>query len=427
MNPPDSLNSAFLLRLFASSPEPSARTAHLVSKTLDRCQKSRHQCQHLLPFFEDSLREPPTLNELFLADSRWQAHLHWNELEPLLAEPRTMLRKAMTLPTACRWGLTETFCETSRQFASKNRGLSLHLARSAVLLARSAPLDPMSKDARAELLALAHATFANALRAWDRTHLARRAMNRALGYLAEQNTHPLNLTSLILSLNATLQIWERRYISAHATLSRALDKCPQSNSVLMARLLIQRSSLVIYEEDYGSAVQDLDVALGLLNSDDQPLLWSGAILNRLLIATQLHQWQEVEDLLPGVRRRLSQLGEEVNLIRLGWCEARLAMGQDQQAKAETIYLRVRDGFLRRQLGYHAALVTIELAHLLFEQGRLEQVKQYALETAAEFKRQGVEPELVGALALLEKAVTAQRLTVQLLERIRRSVERRNRP
>jgi len=75
--------------------------------------------------------------------------------------------------------------------------------------------------------------------------------------------------------------------------------------------------------------------------------------------------------------------------------------------------------------YDAALVTLELAVLLAEQGRTAEVKELAGETAAIFKAQGVERERLGALVLFRQAADAERLTAalarQLLGEFRRTV------
>ena len=423
----DTLTPDVVLRLFQGNPAAGVRTARLVRLTLTINADSRQHSGHLLPLFGEDRTAPPTYADLYLAHSRWQGQQLWAHWQKLLPGQFSQLDRRVQFTTgAVSWGLAEALCEGSRQLASTNRPLAVQVAHLAVALAERVPLDPLGPSARSELLALAHATVANALRAQDQTRLARRILDDALSHLEGLESYPLGLLSSILSLKGTQEVWERDYTAALTTLATALDLCPQDQRSLRARILIKRSTLRMYQEDYSAAAKDLEEVAARLRPDEEPCLWSMASLNRVLILTHLKRWREAEALLPQVEKELSQ-GDSVHLLYLRWGAARLARGQDRDTEAESLYLEAREGFLRHQLPYGAAVVTLELAHLLFDQGRLEQVKQYALETAVEFQRQGVEPELVGALALLEEAATAQRLTIQLLERIRRSIERRNRP
>jgi hypothetical protein len=252
-------------------------------------------------------------------------------------------------------------------------------------------------------------------------------MDQAQRLLDKASRNILGILPQTLAFKATLQVWEHRHQEAQETLDLALGAVGNARGTLCARLHIQRSSLANFLDDQAASARDLEAASSILDSEREPHLWACCMLNRIVLATQRQEWNEAAALLPEARERMAQLGDQAHLLCLTWSEARLERGQGDEARAEALYQEAREGFLHLKLAFRAAVVTLELARLLFEQGRLEQVKQYALETAAEFRRQGVEPELVGALLLLDKAVMAQRLTIQLLERITRSVERRARP
>jgi tetratricopeptide (TPR) repeat protein len=275
-------------------------------------------------------------------------------------------------------------------------------------------------------MALTYATLANAYRILDRNHEARRAMDKAEQDMARVKVGFLGHVPRILSLRASLEIWERNYDKALETLETARRHEQANEEGLQASLLILRSSIRILCNEPALAQPDLKQAIALLDPDQDQRLWCYATQQRLLLATELQRWDEAEALLPEVEQRLQEIGDEFHLIRLRWSQARLAQGREQFANAEALYRQTREAFLKHDLSYNAALVTVELAELLFRQGRLEEVKGYAAETAAEFERQGVKPELIGALTLLEQAVVGQRLTIELLARIRQQIHRHRR-
>jgi tetratricopeptide (TPR) repeat protein len=421
------LTPDLILEIYSDLPEPGERLGRLVAATLNDCDLSRSCCSHLLHLFAPDQAPRTTVEDIYLAHFRHLGGEFWKSLLPALTptmEP--VLKQILTAPHPLRWGVTEAMCETSRRVAVSDRSQSLPIARAALVVAAAVPLDFLRSENREELLALAHATVANALRMLDQTQEARLVMDEAETHHVRLGTGLLGLTPRYLTLRASLETWERRYDLALGTLAQAITHPNSASGDLYARLHLQRSSVQILRDQPTLAVPDLEAAVAHLDPDQHPELWCYAMQQRLSLATELKNWQEAEALLPEVERRLREIGDEFHLIRLRWSQARLAEGRDQPEAAEALYLRVREAFLHHGLSYNAALVTVELAALLLRQGRLEEVKTYAAETATEFERQGVEPELIGALTLLEQAVLGQRLTVELLARIRRQINRQKR-
>ncbi len=415
---------ALILSLYEKNNNPGKRLQELLRRTFVESEVSRRHCSHLVHLFDDPSAAVVRHVDVYVAHSRWMGGQAWGQLRISLSEGLGQItRSAQRESPDHRWGLVEVICEESRRLASEDRDLALQLGHLALALAESTPLGPLPESARRELLALAHATIANALRAMDLALEANGEAEEALGYLNQAEESPLRLAPFILSLKASVDIATRRYSEALLTLGAALDACQGHQPQLRSRLLIKRASVFIYGRQHGEALYDLQRAASILDPVQDPVLWCCAKQYHLFIATEAGQWEKADLLVTEVEGQLREFGTEVHLIKLGWCKARLELNKGHFGEAESQYLKAREDFLHHQLAYNAALVTVELAQLLLEQGRLEEVKHYALETAAEFERQGVEPELIGAIALLERAVLAQRLTVQLLARIQRQLQR----
>ncbi|HEX3554365.1 MAG TPA: hypothetical protein VIA62_14155 [Thermoanaerobaculia bacterium] len=96
-----------------------------------------------------------------------------------------------------------------------------------------------------------------------------------------------------------------------------------------------------------------------------------------------------------------RLGEELDLTRVVWLEGKVAAGLGRAGEACADFERVRRVFHRCGLAFDYALVSLELALILLEQGHTAEVRTIAEEMLAIFRAQEVERE-TGAPALLRR-------------------------
>jgi hypothetical protein len=108
----------------------------------------------------------------------------------------------------------------------------------------------------------------------------------------------------------------------------------------------------------------------------------------------------------------------LNLLRLGWIEARVAAATGEADEAERGFGEVRSGFLEKGLVFPASLVSLDLALLLVRLGRTGQIVTLAAELVQSFTARGVGREAVVALVLLRRAAESQRSSEELEERVR---------
>jgi len=394
---------------------PEGQPGKMARSVLSVSKKSRDTCAHLLHLFDEE-GKPPTLWDIYLAHYRHAGKVRWLELvkagELREGDPLLVL---VAEPAPLRWGLVEGMCETSRQQGALNPPEALELAGIARKLGQWAPIKIAGRRAQHELLALTWAVEANAHRNADRLEEARVAMRRVDHHVEEAHPPLLGLVPEILSFRASLEFRELRYDKAMASVTEALAWNPRE--AVRARLLVQCGNIFVSEGGQAAeALKPLQEAVSLIDQVAEPRLWFAAMVQQLLLVTELGRLEEAESLLA----KLGQLegAAPVDLIRLRWAEARLATGQSGARGAEALYSRVIQGFLQHKLALSATVATLELCHLLMEQGRLQEVKTLAASTLAEFHRQKVQPEFVSALALVEQAVKGQRLSLEVLNKAR---------
>jgi tetratricopeptide (TPR) repeat protein len=409
-----------LLRCYATIPEAPHFLRSLMQHWLTK-GGTPENCRHLLPLFEND-QEQVTYFDLYLAHYRWSGGLRWRELCAASGSPDEALRALPGPSSADDWGIVEALCEASRRLAASDHEAAVRCATAAVERAERVPVDVLGKQCRHELQALALATVANAHRAHDHLPEARLAMAQALTNLEAGKPHLLGLATVVLSLRSGLEFWEAQYEQAVQTLDEALEADPPPS--LRARLLVQRTNTLITLKDATGALLSLEEALPLIDREADPRLWYCALEHQLFILTELGRLDEAAALLPAVRALVGENGTPIHQTQVRWVEARLAAGQGDLAAAEDLYHEVRRAFLGHQLAYSAAIVTLELAELLLEQGRLEEVEIHAASTLEEFRRQRAESQYIGALTLVEQAVARQRLTLKILRQARGLVEKR---
>ena len=422
---PQFLSPDFLLRLFKALPGMEKPLRDLVREALKTSPESRSSCRHLVHHFEGDLTQSVSYTDLSVTDRRVEGRSLWTSCVDAPFDLSTSVRQARSAPRSCSLGVVEGMCETSRVLAVSDPKKAYQLAQEATKLASDLQQDQVTEEQRAELLALSHAALANSLRLQNRFPEAEEEFSKAEELLLQAGSGRLGLAPKILSLRASLETWKEDHARALATLTAAIQhEAIKHDPLLEARLLIQFSLVHIQLGTFQQAQQALHTAVSLLDPEENLKEWWCAMQHHLLLATELGQFDTAEAMLPKVFVFLEKLQSPTEPLLVRWIQARLARGRDHSEIAEAYYREVRSEFLAQGAPYRAASVTLELAQLLFEQGRLEEVKSYALETIAEFERQGVETELIGALALLEQAVLGQFLTAGILQDIRRRIERR---
>jgi tetratricopeptide (TPR) repeat protein len=191
----------------------------------------------------------------------------------------------------------------------------------------------------------------------------------------------------------------------------------------MAKAFLKKVKILRAMGDFGQAIDLLRETAEILDPEKELRLY--AYSRQILVSTlnRAGRDEEAERLLPEVRDLYGKVAEPLDWLRLQWTEARIAHGLGRYDAAEKAYREVQSQFLERKKSYDAALVSLDLAALLAEQERTEELKHLAMELMAVFESREVHREAMAALLLFQQACAEERLTVELVRQIAAQLQR----
>jgi tetratricopeptide (TPR) repeat protein len=421
---PPSIEELFAL-IAQYDPEYLPEIFELIRGVFRVDQEARRACPLLAEALEQGDPDCRELARLYLKASRAEAQKLWDAQLGSLPEEALEDRLAV-LRGPILWGLAEVLAHEGRRLLLPSLSRGLALTELSIRAARRAPFfgQILWKPERGQLVGLAFAFKANALRAQDRSQEARELFDAALRPFKEL-PDIFDFLPTILSLQASLEIGQREYFTAFRALTDALEGT--ADPIQKARVHLQLSLLWGHVSEEFSALAEVERASALLSDEQSTLLHYNVAQTRAALLSQMGRLDEAASLLPEIHRYLAELDSPQETFHVRWIEARIAVGQGHSAEGEALYRSVREGFLSLELPYRAAVVTVELARHLFQQGRFQEVAHLAVESVAEFRRQGVEQEVLGAVALLEDAHRGQlslEIVGQILKRVQRAARER---
>jgi tetratricopeptide (TPR) repeat protein len=343
------------------------------------------------------------------AEDRKQAPELWERLQKYKtrAERQAVVREAEAFWV---WPFCELLCDESLRAAPASAGLALELARLGLVVAC------LARGAKAWLASLrrhAWAHLGNALRVCGQLPAADDAFRRAaeLAKVAAcGDAAGLLNEARVLGLEASLRRAQRLLPLALDLLDRALAA---DNGDLTPHLLINRAKTLEEMGDYEEAVVTLRQVIPLIDGERDPQRLWNVRFNLLVTLTEAGHASEAEPLAVGVRELAKRLGNALDLVRHGWLDAKIAAGLGRLAEAEAGFERVRKEFLARGIAYNTALVSLELAVLLLEQGRTTEVQRIAAELLPMFEAQQVTREALATVKLFCDAARKERITAEM--------------
>ncbi len=300
----------------------------------------------------------------------------------------------------------------------------LRLARQAKSAAEE--LDPAFYDERrlADLQARALAEFGNALRVNEQFERIREVLERARLLLKDQGTGDLLIRARIDDIEGSFWKDQRFLRDADDLLASACRKYLRvGERHLAGRALVKKGLNRIIDAQPQEAVAVLRQAVPLLDAERDPELIETARHNLLFALADAGEYREASELLlrSGLRQKFAD--DPLNLLRLRWVEAKILAGNGRFAAAEKALSDVRASFRVRRLELVATIAGLDLAKVLFQQGRMEPFHRLLreLRVAAEAHRL---PDAVSqALATLELMYQAQTVTLPMVEAVQRFFQR----
>ena len=315
------------------------------------------------------------------------------------------------------WGLCQYLLGRTREAVFEDPARAVETALVAIRIARHLG-DAYHPAWVLDLRARAYAYLGNALRVMGEMTAADHAFLRAEECLAKSGTGNIRIEAEVLSLEGSLRLDQRRLEQALELVDRALVlyRASQDPSGI-AKSLVQKVKVVQTRGDLDLAIRLLKEGSSEIDPHREPRLFAYARQNLLVCLTRAGRNEEAELMLPEVRLAMQRTAEPLDWLRLRWTEASIAQGLGRTDEAEAAYREVQGKFLELGKGYDAALVSLDLAALLAQQGRTEELKGIAAEIVPVFESRDVHREAMAALLLFQQACAEERATLELIQQI----------
>jgi len=316
------------------------------------------------------------------------------------------------------WGLCESLLTRSRACRHEDPEQMVLLAERAVAVA--AELDPMvyGRELVADMRARALAELGNAHRVADDLEAAERALQGAIEWSARGTQDPLLLVR-IMDLTASLCGYQRRFPEALVLLEAVYTLYERHGDRHNAgRSLISKGLYTGYSNAPERAVELITAGLAMIQPARDPKLVISAVHNLIGFMADCGRFEEAQRLLKCSRPAYFAEGDRLNLLKLRWLEGRIAAGLGRLRRAEKAFLDVRANLEETGLGYHAALVSLDLAAVWLRQEKTEEARAQIEELVVTFRARRIAREALAAMLLLKESFQADRLTLTLIHSVR---------
>jgi tetratricopeptide (TPR) repeat protein len=349
----------------------------------------------------------------------------WQRLQPLPYDQQ--LRQVEEDGGLQTWALCRLLLRKSLEATFHRPAVAVQLAFLAVKIAVHLG-DAYDRDWVMDLRALAFAYLGNARRVVNELQSANDAFMEARSHLRRSGTGNPRIEAEILDLEASLRSGERRFEEALQLLEKVIatftSEDPEIRDLHLAgRALVNKAYTLEQMGSVEQAIAALGEAAPLIVEERDPRLLLCLKHNLVWFLATAGKSQEAARLFPEVKDLAIRLGNHLDLVRLRWAEGRVAFGLGSRGPAEQAFKEVQREFLERDLGYDAALVSLDLAILYAQEGCVPELKQLALDILPVFSSREVHREAMAALLLFQHACEEERLTVELARQLASLLER----
>lgn len=361
--------------------------------------------EHLERVVRESREASILLGELLLQPRE-------RRLERVRSEPRLWLLK-----------LCERLEAASRKAWAEEPATAVEMAELAVEVAERLDARRYGAALAADARALAWAYLGNARRIAADFGGAEEALVHA-ERLYRQFEADLLTEAEILVFQASLRNSQGRFEEAAGLLDQGLWLYREAGDLHQeGRTLILKGMVLGDGGDFEAAIASLAGGLPRIDAAAEPRLLLVAHHNLAWYLCDHGKHGEAAAALERNRRLYLELGDRMDLVRLRWLEGRIALGLGRPAEAVRVLVLARDVFLEQEIGFDAALVSLDLAMAHARQGDAEGVRRIVSEIVPVFQACRVEPEALASLLLLRDATQAETFLDRLIAGLRRERQR----
>ncbi|MFL6237532.1 MAG: hypothetical protein ACJ76N_30710 [Thermoanaerobaculia bacterium] len=324
------------------------------------------------------------------------------------------------------WGLCQLVLQKSREATFSDPARGVELANLALRIVRhlGKAYDP---NWVTDLRARCFAHLGNARRVLGELRSAEDAFVKAEDCLARSTSGNVEARAEVLDLKSSLRRAQRRLDEALDLVDRALALYREAGEEHgIGKSLLKRAKILEEGGDFAGAIDELRRASEEIDPAREPQLVAYSRFNLLSCLAWAERFEDAETLLPEVRAVSEGVGQPLDLVRLRWIEGLIHLGLGRRGPAEAAFREVQGEFLDRQMGYDAALVSLDLARLYAQEGCTEDLKRLAAEMMPVFQSRDVHREAILALLMFQRACEEERLTVDLVRQLSAYLRRERR-
>jgi tetratricopeptide (TPR) repeat protein len=312
------------------------------------------------------------------------------------------------------WAFCDLLLDAAREWGFQEPGRALDLSRLGVEIAER--LDPgVYGQARVhDIAARAWGSLGNAHRIRSDFRTAEKCFAEAERRLREGTGDPVEKAQVLL-FKASLFGNQQRFREAFRLLDRVVAIGRRSEDPhLWGKALVMRGFLLGLAGDPEAAIRHLSDGLQKVDPASDPRLVVAAQHNLTLYLAESGRYGEALGLLENARPLYHQVGDQMSLLRLRWLEGKIASALGHFKEAEEFLRSVQKELIERELGYDAALLSLDLATIYAREGRSTEMRRLAEEMLPIFKSRDIHREAIAALFVFQKAAEMERVTLGLI-------------
>jgi tetratricopeptide (TPR) repeat protein len=352
--------------------------------------------------------------EQVLAKERAEAPGLFVELTRRPQEQRDLLLSSARFQS---WGLLELLLERSLEAGINHPARGEDLGQLALRLSEHLDADYYGEALIEDYRARAWGYIGNSYRLRSELQAADEAFFTAYGHL-QRGTEDSLERAILLDLEASLRRDQRRFEEAFRLLRRAVALFLDSDQRHRAgRSLVNLSTVYHYAGDPERGIPVLFQAVELIDPEQEPRLLLCARHNLIDYLAASGRYLEAQSVYRAARSLYRSFPDAWSQNRRKWVKGKISYGLGQMEPAESLFLSARDGFIHEGIPYDTALVSLELAVLYAEQGRMADLKRLATEMVPIFSSLHIHREALAALAHLKQAVETERASLALVNGI----------
>jgi tetratricopeptide (TPR) repeat protein len=341
----------------------------------------------------------------------------------LLGLPPEQRPKLLTVDSPyCTYEVASVLLAGARRVVHENPRSSRELAEIGRAVAEVLPAHVYGERRVAELCAYAEAVFGNALRVAGDLRGATRAFLEARCHLGGEANSPdaVEVDNLETSLRRDL----RDFAGALGLSERVIERYRGAgDSRAVARALMKRA--VIYENmcEPESAVEVIEEAERAVDLSEDP--WLSLVLrhNRTFYLARAGRFDEAAALFEQSQRLYDRFSKPAMMARRFWAHGLIVHGREDSQSASRMLTEARAIFESHGYPVEVALVSLDLAAALAEQGRFAEVRELAAATYTLLESQGVHRDALAALAQFQQAAACEQLDREVLRQIAQRLTR----